>query len=314
MIARILTRMVIRQITPAVGVVVPSLQSRDRLASVLLALTKPRLALFSIFSGVAGYGITDMEAGGARHAWVLTGLALSAGGALSLNQWWERDTDRLMRRTARRPLPRGAISPVAALIWSSALSLGGVGLFLARGLPEAAALAAATIVIYGLVYTPLKRRTRWATEIGSISGALPPLIGAAAAGDLGSKPAWLLAGILLFWQMPHFFAIGWMHRDDYRRAGFPLLPAVDSTGARTAGWSLLYTFGLVVGSLVPWPLGWVGPVYGIAAAIGGLGFLVTSVRFLVQAEGRDLRGRDLFLASIIYLPSVMAALMIDCLR
>ncbi len=267
--------------------------------------------MFSVSSGMAGYSVADSQAGVAQQALVLTGLALSAGGALSLNQWWERDTDRLMPRTARRPLPRGVISSEAALTWSVALSLGGIGLFLARGLPLAAALAAATIGIYGLVYTPLKRRTRWATEIGSISGALPPLIGAAAAGDPGSTPAWLLAGILLFWQMPHFFAIGWMYRDDYRQAGFPLLPALDSTGGHTAGWSLLYTTGLIVGSLMPWALGWGGPVYGITAALSGLGLLVTSVRFLVQAECRDRRGRDLFLASIVYLPLVMAALDID---
>jgi protoheme IX farnesyltransferase len=303
--------MATRQIAPEAGILAPALRSRDRIGSVLLDLTKPRLALFSICSGLAGYGVADSEAGIGRLAIVLAGLALSAGGALSLNQWWERDIDRRMRRTAQRPIPRGAISPGAALAWSVALGVGGVGIFLERGLPLAALIAAATIGIYGLVYTPLKPRTRWATEMGSISGALPPLIGAAAAGDPGSKPAWLLAGILLFWQMPHSFAVGWMHRDDYRQAGFPLLPAVDPTGGRTAGWALAYTLGLLVVSLAPWALGGVGPVYGIVAAVGGLGLLVAGVRFLTQSDRRDRRGRDLFLASILYLPPVMAALVID---
>lgn len=310
MIPRILWQMATRQIAPAAGVLSPALRSRARLGPVLLALTKPRLALFSILSGMAGYGVayTDPESG----PWfVLAGLALSAGGALSFNQWWERDTDRRMRRTAQRPLPRGEISSEAALAWSILLSAGGIGIFLLCDTPVAAVIAAATIVIYGLVYTPLKRRTRWATEIGSISGALPPLIGAAAAGDSGAKSAWLLAVILIFWQMPHFFAIGWMHRDDYRRAGFPLLPAIDVAGHRTAGWSLFYTLGLVAGSLAPWALGWVGPVYGVVAAMGGLGLLVASVRFLRQTETRDRCGRDLFLTSIVYLPPVMAALVID---
>lgn len=310
MIARILLRMATRQIAPAAGVLSPVLRSRDRLGPVLLALTKPRLAMFSIFSGMAGYGVAYTDTGG-DASFALAGLALSAGGALSLNQWWERDTDRRMRRTAKRPLPRGAISSGAALAWSITLSSSGVGIFLLCNSPMAAVIAASTIGIYGLVYTPLKRRTRWATEIGSISGALPPLIGAAAAGDSGSKSAWLLAGILLFWQMPHFFAIGWMHREDYRQAGFPLLPAIDTTGRRTAGWSLFYTLGLVAVSLAPWALGWVGPVYGMSAAIGGLGMLLASVRFLRETESRDRRGRDVFLASIVYLPPVMAALVID---
>ncbi|HEY0968790.1 MAG TPA: heme o synthase [Opitutaceae bacterium] len=303
--------MATRQIAPSPAVAASASRPEESLASTLLALTKPRLALFSIFSGMAGYAVTAKDAGAAEAVVVLAGLALSAGGALSFNQWWERDTDRRMRRTARRPLPRGAISVGAALTWSLALSGAGVGLFLGRGLPVAAVLATATIVIYGLVYTPLKRRTRWATEVGSISGALPPLIGAASAGDPGAGPAWLLAGILLLWQMPHFFAIGWMYRDDYRAAGFPLRPAVDPTGADTARWSLLYTLVLFVGSLAPWMLGRVGAIYGATALLGGLGLLATAVRFLASAGMRDRRARDLFLASILYLPPVMAALVAD---
>jgi protoheme IX farnesyltransferase len=241
----------------------------------------------------------------------LGGIALSAGGALSLNQWWERKTDALMRRTAERPLPRGDISPAGALVWSLALGIGGVAWLACATTLLAAALATATIVIYGLIYTPLKRRTRWATEIGSLSGALPPLLGAAAAGDAMAPSAWVLAVVILLWQMPHFFAIGWMYRDDYRAAGFPLLPAVDSNGTRTAAWSLAYSLVLASASLAPWVLGWVGPVYGVVSTIGAATMVWTSWRFLVRRDQRDREGRRLFFTTILYLPPVMAALVID---
>lgn len=284
---------------------------RDGFARALLALTKPRLAFFSILSGMTGYAVASAEGGWPRLLASLAGITLSAGGALSLNQWWERDTDALMRRTAGRPLPSGRISPAGALIWTLALSVTGVGLLAGTTGVLAASLAAAIIVLYGLIYTPMKRVTRWATEVGSLSGAMPPLLGAAAAGDVRAPGAWVLAAILLFWQMPHFFAIGWMHRADYRRAGFPLLPASDPAGFTTAAWTFGYTVALIVGSIAPWALGWLGPAYGLVAAAAGVGLGAASVRFLMQADRRDQRGRELFFASILYLPPVMAALVID---
>lgn len=281
-------------------------------AKTLLALTKPRLAMFSIMSGLAGYAVARPPGGDwARLGAASAGIAMAAGGALSLNQWWERRTDALMRRTAGRPLPRGEIGASGALAWSLSLSLGGVGLLAVLTTPLAALIAATIIVLYGLVYTPLKRRTRWATEIGSLSGALPPVLGAAAAGDAGSTAAWLLAGVILFWQMPHFFAVGWMYREDYRAAGFPLLPAIDPNGARTAAWSLAHSLLLGVASLAPWALGWVGPTYGVVAALGAAAMVRASWRFLVCADERDANGRRLFFTTILYLPPVMAALVMD---
>lgn len=279
-----------------------------RVLPALFELTKPRLAAFSILSGMTGYSASSPAGGWAGAALCLTGTALAAGGALALNQWWERDTDRRMRRTADRPLPRGAITPAGALAWSLALGTGGVVL-LARQAPAAAALAGATIVLYGLVYTPLKRVTRWATEIGAVSGALPPLIGAAAAGGLREAPAWILASVLLFWQMPHFYAIGWMHRADYRAAGFPLLPAVDGDGRQTAAWSLFYTGLMVAVSLAPWTLGLAGPVYGVVAAAGAVVMLRAAICF--RCGEREASGRGLFRATLLYLPPVMAALVAD---
>lgn len=281
-------------------------------AKVLLALTKPRLATFSILSGLAGYAVAHPPAGdGGRLAAAAAGIALAAGGALSLNQWWERKTDAMMRRTSGRPLPRGEIGSAGALAWSLALSLGGAGLLAVRTTPTAALIAAAIIVLYGLIYTPLKRRTRWATEIGSLSGALPPVLGAAAAGDTGSMAAWVLAAVILFWQMPHFFAVGWMYRDDYRAAGFPLLPAIDASGVRTAAWSLGHSLLLALASIAPWALGWLGPVYGVVASLGAAAMVRASWRFLTRADERDANGRRLFFTTILYLPTVMVALVVD---
>jgi len=214
-----------------------------------------------------------------------------------------------MERTRGRPLPQRRLSPRAALGWSVAFSVSGV-VTLARVNLAAATVAAATILLYGVVYTPLKRRTRWATEIGSLSGALPALLGNAAAGDLGSRPGLALTAILLFWQMPHFFAIGWRHRVDYRAAGFPLLPAVDGSGTRTAAWSFVYIVVLAGVSLAPWAMGWLGGIYGAITLCANAWFLRSGWQFLVESD-RDPTARRLFLVSIFYLPLVMAGLIID---
>ena len=261
---------------------------------------------------MAGYAVVKGGWGWWHATLVFAGIALSAGGALSLNQWWERKTDAMMRRTAGRPLPQGRVSPGLALAWSLCLSAGGVVSLHGFANGAAASLALATIVIYGLVYTPLKRRTRWATEIGSLSGALPPLLGAAAAGDPWSRPAWVLAAVILFWQMPHFFAVGWMYREDYRAAGFPLLPAVDGSGEATAKWSLAHSVMLCAVSVASWALGLAGPVFGVASAIGGTAMLWASWRFWRRAGDRDREGRRLFFTTILYLPPVMVALVVDC--
>ena len=277
-------------------------------ASALLALTKPRLAVMSVLTAMTAY-VTASPVAGPVVA-TLIGTSLAAGGALSLNQWWERQTDALMRRTRSRPLPQAQLSAAEALRWSLALSFVGVGVLAAQVNATAAMVAVATILIYGVIYTPLKRRTRWATEVGSISGALPALLGSAAAGDIGSRPGLVLAGILLFWQMPHFFAIGWRHRADYQTAGFPLRPALDPSGARTAAWSLGYTTILLMVSIVPWALGWLDVFYGVTAAVAGGWFLRFAWGFARETD-RDSAARRLFFASIVYLPLIMAALLID---
>ncbi len=283
------------------------LQAAAAFASILIALTKPRLALFSVLTAMTAYIVAAPEISPTLASLAFLATTLAAAGALSLNQWWERRTDALMRRTRQRPLPSAQLSPPVALLWSLFLSFAGILLFAsALNLPSAA-IAAATILLYGVIYTPLKRRTRWATEIGSLSGALPPLLGAAAASHLGSPHAWTLSAILFFWQMPHFFAIGWMHRADYRAAGFPLLPAIDETGARTAAWSCFYTALAITASLAPCVFGLFGPLYATTAAIGGLGFMRAALQFRAAKETRDVAARRLFLASIVYLPAILIA-------
>lgn len=277
-------------------------------ARALLALTKPRLAVMSVLSTMTAFTTAQPAPGLVLPT--LIGTALAAGGALSLNQWWEHRTDALMKRTRDRPLPRAQLTPGDALNWSIALSCTGVALLVAQVNGTCAIVAAATILIYGIVYTPLKRRTRWATEIGSISGALPALLGSAAAGDIGARPGLVLFAILLFWQMPHFFAIAWRHRADYKAAGFPLRPACDPTGASTAQWSFGYTVLLVTVSLAPWALGWLGAFYGVIASLAGGWFMRTAWKFLQDVD-RDAAARRLFVASIVYLPVIMAAVLID---
>jgi protoheme IX farnesyltransferase len=277
-------------------------------AGAVYALTKPRLAAMSVLTTLVAYATARPTPG--NFPATVAGTVLAAAGALALNQWWEREADARMVRTRGRPLPQAQLTPRSALAWSVAFSLGGVGVLAAGVNVTAAAFAAATIVIYGLIYTPLKRRTRWATEVGALSGALPALLGNAAAGDPLARPGLILGGILLLWQMPHFFAIGWRHRRDYHAAGFPLRPAVDATGRNTASWSFGYTLLLAPVSLVPWVAGWCGAAYGVAAAFAGGWLLQQAGRFRWSTD-RDASARSLFLATLLYLPCVMGALLLD---
>jgi protoheme IX farnesyltransferase len=262
----------------------------------------------SVLSALTAYA-TAGPGPGTLTATVL-GTTLAAAGALSLNQWWERNADGLMARTRGRPLPQGKMTPREALWWSLGFSLIGTTVLAAAVNPLAAALAATTILVYALIYTPLKRRTRWATEVGSVSGALPALLGNAAAGDIGSHSGLVLAAILLFWQMPHFFAIGWRYRVEYRAAGFKVLPATDASGGRTAVTSLAYTIALIVVSLLPWVLGWMGAAYGAIALGAGMWFLQRAWRFHRDRD-RDQAARRLFFASLFYLPLMIAALILE---
>lgn len=284
------------------------------LGKALVALTKPRLAFFSILTAMAAYAASAPPARTSHALLALVGIAFAAGGALAFNQWWERALDARMRRTRNRPLPCHQVPAAAALAWSVSLAAGGVGVLALWINPVAAGVALTTILGYGLIYTPLKRRTRWATEIGAVTGALPPLLGSAAAGEALAAPGWILAGILFLWQMPHFFAIGWTYRDDYRAAGFALLPAVDATGGfRTGVWSLAYTIALIPVSVLPWAMSLAGAIFGVAAVTGGAAMVWRAWQFATdpRERNRDRAARRLFVASIAYLPWIVGALIVD---
>ncbi len=292
------------------------------LARALIALTKPRLAVMSVLTTAVAYLQARPTLDGAHAICVLGATLLSAAGALGLNQWRERDADALMRRTRGRPLPRQQLSPAVALGWTLLLGTAGVaGLaWAANGL--AAFLSALTIAIYAWVYTPLKRRSRWATEIGALSGALPPLIGAAAATGGLTTFGVFLAGILVLWQMPHFFAIGWACRADYRAAGFPLLPAIDATGVRTSRTCVGYTLVLVATAALAGLAGWVPPWSAAVSAVAALPMVRRAREFAAHAAAasepgretrRDEAARSLFLASLTYLPLVLLTAVVEAL-
>jgi protoheme IX farnesyltransferase len=239
----------------------------------------------------------------------VAGTAFVAGGAAALNQVYERDTDALMRRTRMRPLPDGRIAPPDARLFGLALSAAGLVLLAALAGWLAALLALATLTIYVLIYTPLKRRSTIATLVGAVPGALPPLIGwAASRGDV-SIGGLALFLIVFLWQIPHFMAIAWMYRDDYRLAGFPMLPVIDSDGRRTGREAVAYAAALLPASLVPTLAGVSGNVYAVIATALGAGLLVAALRF--AAARNDIAARRLFFGSLIYLPLIWIAMIAD---
>ena len=271
------------------------------------ALAKPRLNLLVVATTAAGYYLGAGRAFdvGAFAATVI-GTALVAGGAAAFNQLFERDLDALMIRTRTRPLPDGRLQPLEAAAFATLLSLAGLLLLVSAANALAAALAVATLVSYVLVYTPLKPRTSLATVIGAIPGALPPMIGWAAATGVVSLEAWILFAIVFLWQMPHFLAIAWLCRDDYARAGLPMLPVVEPDGRSTARQATAYAAALVPVSLAPTLIGLTTTTYLVGALVAGALFLVLCVAFARERGPRQ--ARWLFLGSITYLPVILLLL------
>ncbi|HVT43507.1 MAG TPA: heme o synthase [Thermoanaerobaculia bacterium] len=270
-------------------------------------LSKARIVFMVLLTTLAG--LLMASSGGIDAillAHTLLGTALVAGGTNALNQYVERDLDRRMNRTRMRPLPDGRITPAAALIFSVTISvIGTLWLALLVNL-LAAFLALFTLVTYLFIYTPLKLKTSLSTLAGAVPGAIPPMIGWAAVSGRLDAGAWILFAILLFWQMPHFLAIGWLYREDYARAGFEILSVGDRDGRASGRQAMLYTVGLVVVSILPAFFGIAGAGYLTAALLTGVAFLIASALF---ASARTLRAaRTLFVTSIIYLPLIMSLL------
>lgn len=292
------------EIDPAIPV-----PGRRRFMSDFAELVKARLTLLVLLTTAVGYYLGaagPINPLGLFHA--VFGTALAAAGAAALNQWWERRLDALMHRTRTRPIPAGRMLPRDALILGCLLSIAGIVYLSVACNSLSAILAAATIIIYIFAYTPLKRVSTFNTLIGAIPGALPPVVGWAAASGRVDIGAWSLFAILFFWQMPHFFAIAWMYREDYARAGFEMISKDDKTGARSASQAVLFCILLLLISGIPQFLGLVSAVYLVVELVLNGLFIFVAMRFLRTQRASD--ARCLFLTSIAYLPLLLGALVL----
>jgi protoheme IX farnesyltransferase len=273
-------------------------------------LTKPRLSLLSVTTAMLGYMAAVPNWEWIRTGWLVLGTGLCAGGVAVLNQWMETDTDAKMKRTAGRPLPTGAVQPGSAFVLGWAMCLAGLGVLFRQVNGMSALLALATIVAYLAIYTPAKRWSRWSTEMGAISGALPPMIGWAAAGRSNPDLGWTLFAILYTWQMPHFFSLAWTYRKDYAAAGMPMLSVVDPSGRKVATRSFVWTVLLVVAGAMPTLLGYCTWFYFAFAVALGLWMLRTAFHFL-NPERREVEARRLFYITLAYLPLLLGLLVAD---
>lgn len=281
-----------------------------RVARDYLELTKPEISFLVTVSALAGFLIGSP---GALDVWTLTwtliGVALCAGGVGVLNHVKEQNFDARMKRTRDRPLPAGRVSARTARYVGIALVCAGIGTICPLVNPLTAVLAGATVVLYLYVYTPLKRETKWNTIIGTIPGALPALGGyTAATGDVGPG-GWAIFAILALWQMPHFLALAWMYRKDYARGDYAMLPVVEPSGDSTAWQTVAFTAALLVASLVPTLLGATGWVYAAGIAPLGLWFLWTAIAFARERTGQA--AKRVLKASIVYVPVLVALLLVD---
>jgi protoheme IX farnesyltransferase len=278
--------------------------------AVFADLVKARLTLLVLLTTCVGFYLGERGAvNGLLMFHALFGTALVAAGAAALNQLLEREYDAKMRRTASRPLPSGRLQPATVAIFGGICSVAGL-IYLAVAVNLlTSVLGAVTSISYLFIYTPLKRLTWVNTLVGAIPGALPPLMGWTAARNELTGEGWTLFAIVAFWQIPHFMAIAWLYRDEYAKAGFVMLPNVDAEGSRTAQYAVGNTFALLLASLCPFLLKLNGPVYLAIALLAGAGYLWCAIRFARQLDAR--RARQLFLASIIYLPLLLAALVGD---
>ena len=275
-----------------------------------LELTKPRLSMLSVITALVGYLVVKAPWDWTHFLATMIGTSACAGGVAALNQWMERDTDAQMNRTSDRPIPAGKVPDGAAFVLGWGLSISGLALLFTFASALAATFALATIITYLAWYTPAKRYSRWSTEIGAIAGAFPPLIGYTAAHGGIEGLGWVLFGILLFWQIPHFMAIAWTYREDYGKVSFPMLPVRDSEGGKVAAWSLINTVAVVAVSALPTVLGDATWIYFAITMVLGLWFLGRALGFM-RSEGRNKAARRLFFASIIWLPLQLGALVID---
>jgi len=278
-----------------------------------IQLTKPRITWLILMSTAVGFYF------GAANGWTwtvllhaLVGTGLIASGTAALNQWWEREADAKMRRTQDRPLPSNRLDSRNALLFSIALSLIGSAELWFGVNPLTSVLGIFTLTTYLFVYTPMKRRTPHSTTVGAIPGAMPPLIGFAASHGSITAEGWILFAILFLWQFPHFYAIAWMYREDYSRAGVKMLPVVDADGISTARQILWTSLALIPISLVPRYLGMSGNLYVVGALLLGMAYFYSGIQ--VARNRTRVGARRVLLASIVYLPVLYGLMVADGIR
>jgi len=297
------------ELNPAAAVRLERLSGRERFGA-YMELTKPRITFLIVLTAAAGFALASQ--GSVDYAALVRamfGIALLSSGIATINQYMERDLDALMRRTANRPLPSGKLLPWEALVFGVGLTVTSEIYLAVLVNPLTALLGLTVIAGYLFGYTPLKTRTSLSTMVGAFPGAVPPLIGwAAARGSIGLE-AWVLFAILFLWQFPHFLAIACMYREDYSRAGILMLPVVEPDGRVTAQQIVIYTLLLLPVSLLPTALGISGKVYLYGAIVLGSLFLYSSLRAAFSKSRQE--ARRLLLASVIYLPLLFILMVLN---
>lgn len=285
------------------------LSLREKLLA-YLDLTKPRITFLIVLTSAAGFclgakGSLDYV----RFTHAMLGIALLSSGIATLNQYMERELDGLMRRTMLRPLPSGKLAPVEALVFGVCLTVI-AEVYLALLVNPLSALLGLTVIAgYLFMYTPLKTRTTLSTFVGAFPGAVPPLIGWTAASNEMTAGAWVLFAILFLWQFPHFLAIAWMYREDYKRAGIQMLPVVEPEGRITGQQIVAYTLMLIPVSLLPTLIGISGKLYFYGAIALGALFLVSSITAALSKSRQQ--ARRLLLASVLYLPLLFGLMVLN---
>lgn len=275
-----------------------------------LNISKPRIALMVLITTTIGYflALGTLPRSG-EILFTLFGTFLLCSGSAALNNFLERDIDKLMKRTRNRPIPSGAISPASALSYGTTLVMLGTIVLAYEVNLLTALLGLMSAFLYVLVYTPLKRITWMNTLVGAVPGALPPVGGwAAATGEIGLG-AWVLFAILFFWQLPHFYSIAWLYRKDYQQAGFKMLPSLDPSGVRTNRQVMLSCLILVPVSLAPFFLGLAGETYAFGSLVVSVLFLIAGIRFVRQQQVET--ARALLQFSILYLPLILLLVVSD---
>ena len=279
-------------------------------ANAFITLTKPDVSFLVLITTAAGYYMGSRGPVNWLHMLhTVFATMLIAAGTATLNHYIERDSDRFMRRTAGRPLPTGVVQPREALLFGVALSIAGaVDLYLVGGV-LACALGTLTCLSYLLAYTPLKKRTVWATAVGAFPGAIPPMIGWVAATGTLDRGAWLLFAILFLWQFPHFYAIAWMYREDYARAGILMLPVVDREGTRTFRQITLTAVALVGVSLLPAVMGLAGVHYFFGALV--VSTALVQVCLWAASSRTNARAKWLMHATVLHIPVLLGLMISD---